>query len=253
MQLLIDIDGVLKRGNQFFESSKPFLEKVCSSNKVKACLLSNSTIFDGTTALSFFKGKIDSLEHLQAITAIDVAKSFVNDLKSYRFIGSPDAYKYFPESQKEKPEAIIIGDLGLSWDAEIMNEIFQASMNGSKLVAMQLNKYGVKNDTIQLDAGAFIHAIQYASDSDIKLLGKPSANFYKLALSKIQEGTEPVFMIGDDLKGDIEGSQKIGATAVLMMTGKTNPEILEKSKVQPNLIMEDLNELSDYFDEKELW
>jgi HAD superfamily hydrolase (TIGR01450 family) len=253
MQLLIDIDGVLKNGNDIFQGTEAFLKKIDASKKVKACLLSNSTVFDGATALDFFQNGIGRIYNIQAITAIDVAVSYAQKFGSFQFIGNEDAQKYFSQSTMESPEALIIGDLGRDWNATIMNEIFTKVMNGSELVALQLNKYGIKNDTLQLDAGAYINAISFATDKVPTLLGKPSFNFYNSAIEKVKSVKGPLYMIGDDLIGDIEGGQKTGAKACLMMTGKTNEDLLKRSHVIPDLVMNNLDELSEYFDKNQLW
>lgn len=253
MQLLIDIDGVLKNGDNIFPEAEGFLKKINASEKVGACLLSNSTVFDGQTAIDFLQGKIGALHNITAITAIDVAKAYASKFKSYKFIGNKAAEPYFDSCSSDTPEAIIIGDLGLDWNAEIMNKIFRYAMNGTELVALQMNKYGIKQEDIQLDAGAYISGIAYACDQNPTLIGKPSQQFFKTAIEKTKNTEGPLFMIGDDLTGDIQGGQNAGATACLVMTGKTNEQILNKSSVRPDLIFNNLDELGQYFDEKELW
>ena len=47
-------------------------------------------------------------------------------------------------------------------------------------------------------------------------------------------------MLGDDLTSDVSGAKNAGGKTMLIMTGKTNEEILSASEVKPDFIATDL-------------
>ncbi len=127
------------------------------------------------------------------------------------------------------PEAVVVGDLGDVWNFEILNDIFLKVLNGAKLIAMQKNKYWKHPERgYLLDAGAFIKAVEYATDVKAILIGKPSPIYFNQALELIGGKGKNFIMIGDDLQTDILPVKKLGGRGILMLTGKTSPDMVPK-------------------------
>jgi ribonucleotide monophosphatase NagD (HAD superfamily) len=98
-----------------------------------------------------------------------------------------------------------------------------------------------------MDSGAFLNAIKYATDCEIKLLGKPGISFFKAGLKMSNyDGKEEKWMIGDDLIGDIEGGKNTGCTSFLTLTGKTSSEDLEASKIKPDYVINSIEDIIQY-------
>ena len=53
-------------------------------------------------------------------------------------------------------------------------------------------------------------------------------------------------MIGDDIKGDIEGSQHAGIRGLLVKTGKFQPSDLERD-IQPFDVIDSINDLPGWW------
>ena len=66
-----------------------------------------------------------------------------------------------------------------------------------------------------MDIGAFIHGLEYASNSQAMMIGKPSVDFFNIALADMQLSTSEVLMIGDDIDSDIGGAQQINILGFL--------------------------------------
>ncbi len=221
--LLIDFDGVLKIGDKPADDASEFLSYL-KLNNISSYILSNSTLRTSKDLLKFLSdNKIDF--GIPALTAVDAALNYVK--KNYKKISV-----YCRESIKpvfedliseEKPDAVVVGDLGENWNYETMNEIFRKVHSGADLIAMQKNKFWKPwGDEIYMDAGAFISAIEYATDKKSILIGKPSPLFFQSALNKMDyKNNDPFFMIGDDIITDINAAQNIGGKGILVYTGKT--------------------------------
>ncbi|MFI5237716.1 MAG: HAD-IA family hydrolase, partial [Ignavibacteriales bacterium] len=115
---------------------------------------------------------------------------------------------------------------------------------GADLVAMHKNKYWNPHGELLIDAGAFIHGIEFASGRDAILIGKPSPNYFKAALEKIESKFEEGFlMIGDDIENDIKAAQEIGGKGILIYTGKTKFPLENNFKIKPDFEANSLNEI----------
>lgn len=59
-----------------------------------------------------------------------------------------------------------------------------------------------------------------------------------LGLKKVE-----IAMVGDDLINDIQGAQQIGIYSILTKTGKFSQNILNKSNITPDLIINSIKDL----------
>ncbi len=128
------------------------------------------------------------------------------------------------ELDHERPEYVLVGDLGPGWSFEILDRAFRALVAGAELVAIQRNRYWRSGGRLTLDAGPFVAALEYASGRDAHLVGKPSRAFFDAAAAELGLAPESVVMIGDDLEADVEGAIRAGLQGVAVRTGKYSPE-----------------------------
>lgn len=146
-----------------------------------------------------------------------------------------------------KPEVVVVGDLGDAWDFAKLNRAFLNLMDGAELIALQRDRYWLRGDALALDAGPFVAALEYATGTAAKVCGKPSAEFYRTALATLgkQAAGRPkdVVMVGDDLWGDVEGAQRAGLTAWMVRTGKFREDVVARSGIVPDRIINSVAEL----------
>lgn len=243
--LLIDLDGVLRIGDKPAEGINYFFEEI-KKKKIKACILSNSSLYSSKHIYEFFNSNLIKVE-IPIVTAVDAAENYIKK----RFVRvavytSENVIGLFNDVLDFKnPEAVLIGDIGDVWNYELMQNIFEYVQNGAELVAMHKNKYWNKPEVgIQLDAGPFIHAIEYASSKTATLIGKPSKLYFQAALQKINCNINDQFiMIGDDLDSDITGAKNLGAETILIYTGKTKSPISPRYKNKIDHEVENLLEI----------
>lgn len=239
--VLIDLDGVLRSDQDLLPGVAPFLEYL-SVQKIPACILSNSTKFGGAGIVDFFQSKGLELT-VPVLTAVDVTAEYLRQHhKTASIYCVPSAKKHLsllPDAPV--PEVVVIGDMADGWTQPLLNEIFNKVMKGSQMIAMQKNKYGIARGKHYLDAGSYIAALEYATGTKAKLIGKPSKEYFDIALQKT--GASEFIMLGDDLTVDIEAAQKIGGKAALLLTGKTSRQMLEQQNIRPDYVFENLSDL----------
>ncbi len=145
------------------------------------------------------------------------------------------------------PDAVLIGDLGARWDHALLNEAFRYVMDGARLVALQGGRYWLGADGIELDAGAYVAALEYATEREAVICGKPNPEFFRAAVASMGVTTDrpPIIMVGDDLWSDVEGAQRAGLRGWLVRTGKFRPDALHSSRVRPDRVLESIAELGE--------
>jgi glycerol 3-phosphatase-2 len=74
--------------------------------------------------------------------------------------------------------------------------------------------------------------------------GKPERIAFEMAREALT-GCERVAVIGDHLGSDIEGARRAGLDAILVLTGVTSRADLERTTVQPDLVIESLAALPE--------
>lgn len=233
--LLIDFDGILKFGNSPAPDVKEFFNFI-AENKIPACILSNSTLRTGDLVKEFFSSHNIELS-IPATTAFDATLSFViNNYKKVQVYCRNYLIHHFNGMiDNENPEAIVIGDIEDKWSYQIVNDIFKKVFAGADLVAMHKNKFWNPEGELLIDAGAFIHGIEFASGKEAILIGKPSPHYFKAALETIGANSEDsFFMIGDDIENDIKAAQDIGGKGILIYTGKTKFPLKKGINIKPD-------------------
>lgn len=163
------------------------------------------------------------------------------DLGGFQLVGGTSG----ETSVGQRPDVIIVGDLGSRWDYPLMQEAFRFLMDGASLVALSRDRYWHRGDGLALDAGAFVVGLEYAAGIQAHLAGKPSAGFFGAALASL--GLSPAggsfAMVGDDLWSDVAGAQRAGLEGWLVRTGKYREEVVAASEVVPDHIIDSVADI----------
>jgi len=129
-----------------------------------------------------------------------------------------------------------------------LNRAFHELEAGADLYCLHKNRWWQTSDGPRLDAGAFVAGLEYAADTEAKVLGKPSAAYYNAALAALDADAELTWMVGDDLDGDVIGASNHGIHTILVRTGKFRPDEVERSRVQPDAIVSSIAQVPDWLE-----
>jgi HAD superfamily hydrolase (TIGR01458 family) len=143
------------------------------------------------------------------------------------------------------PQAVVVGDLGSDWTFDVMNSTFRQLLAGAELVALQAGRFWITEDGPTIDAGAWITGLEYAAGVSAHVVGKPNREFFEAALASMGVRSDEVAMVGDDVFNDVDGAQRAGMTGALVRTGKFRQELLDRSGVTPDLILDSFADLPD--------
>jgi len=152
-------------------------------------------------------------------------------------------------------DAVLIGgadegaDNGRVFSYLNLNRAFHELSAGAEFYCLHKNKWWQTADGPRLDGGAFIAGLEYASDTEATVLGKPSSAYFDAALEALDGEPGLTWMIGDDFELDIIGAQRHGMRTILVRTGKFRPDELDHSPVQPDGIVSSIAQLPDWLEQ----
>ena len=143
--------------------------------------------------------------------------------------------------------AVVIGDLGRQWDYDQMNWAFRLLVDNpaTPLLALGMTRYWRAEDGLRLDVAPFVKALEHATGKEAVVVGKPSTDFFSMCLSMLNLEPGQVFMIGDDIRGDVDGAQQAGMWGILVRTGKFQESDLD-SGIDPDVILDSISQLPDW-------
>lgn len=135
----------------------------------------------------------------------------------------PDLREDFDGMATDHPDAVLLADAGNDLNYPNLDAAFALLMEGAPLIAIGDNRYFHAGDRLHLDAGPFVHALEYAAGVEAVIAGKPSADFFRQALADADCPPEDALMVGDDVSADVQGALDAGLQACLVQSGKYRP------------------------------
>lgn len=238
--VLFDLDGVFYVGNQCIPGAIETIDFL-REHQIPCRFITNTT----TQSRQTLHQKLRNLD--LAIPADAIISAPYAAVLYLRQLGQPSCHLMLEASVKaefaefptttEHPDVIVIGDIGHRWTYAVMNQLFQMLINGAQLVALHKNKYWQTQAGLQLDIGAFIVGLEYATGKSATLIGKPSPTFFQLALQALGAAAQDVLMVGDDLETDVGGAQQMGIRGALVQTGKYRADWVAQSSVRPDFVL----------------
>lgn len=244
--VLIDLDGVLYIGNQSIPGAAKAVARLQSSN-VPCRFITNTS----TLSLQALQAKINRLgfnvKREEIISAPQAALLFLHQQENptCKLLLADEVkadFAHLPQSDTA-PRFVVVGDIGNAWNYALLNEVFNALMRGAKLIALHKNKFWQTEHGLQMDIGAFITGLEYASGTQATIMGKPSADFFRTALASMEVTGQNALIVGDDIDSDIGGGQQAGIKGVLVKTGKYRQSYVDRSDTKPDLVLESIADL----------
>jgi len=146
----------------------------------------------------------------------------------------------------DQPDYVVMGDIGgEGYTAEMLRQIFTMVMDGAKILALHKNRFWQKPDGLHLDIGPFVAAIEYATNCQATVLGKPSHDFFTSVCEAIAIPAGQCLMVGDDVESDIGGAAASGLRTVLVKTGKYREAFVKRSGIKADLVISSIADLPD--------
>ncbi|CAI1492460.1 Acid sugar phosphatase [Thermococcus nautili] len=257
--IIFDMDGVIYRGNRPIDGSRGVIEYLREKSIPFVFLTNNSTRTPET--------------YRQKLLSMGI------DVPAERIVTSGLATRLYMAKHLKPGKIFVIGGEGLheemkrlDWGVVSLEECREGKWKEIKHVVVGLDpkltyeklKYGtlaIRNgasfigtnpDTtypaeegLYPGAGAIIASLKASTDREPLIIGKPNEPAYEIVREKLGPVDE-IWMVGDRLDTDIAFAKRFGMKAIMVLTGVSTLEDVERSGVKPDLVLPSIRELLDY-------
>jgi 4-nitrophenyl phosphatase len=244
--LLIDLDGTLYRGENLLPGAKE-LFAFLNANRYKYCLLTNNST---VTALQY-QTKLARL-------GIDVDGSFIltsgNAVADYLRRASPSGGGVYVVGEGGLREAVVgsgfvLDDVSPGYVVVGLDRQFcyqklsvacRAIRNGAILIGANSDNTFPVEDGLLPGAGALLSSIVACSGARAVVVGKPNSHLLSLAIKRLGVVKAETAVVGDRIDTDILAGKRSGMQSILVLTGVTTSEELERSRIKPDHVFQNL-------------
>ena len=243
--ILFDLDGVLYTGSKAIDGAVEAIQKL--RQRYQCRFVTNTSTLSQMSLQKKLQNLGFEIPANEIISAPQATLLYLLQQKNpiCHLLLAEDVKQDFSGLRQsvDAPQYVVVGDIGSEWSYTLLNQVFNSLMHGAKLIAIHKNRFWQTELGLQMDIGGFIDALEYASGVQAMIIGKPSAEFFQIALDDLKLKSSEVAMIGDDIDVDVGGSQRIGLTGILVKTGKYRQSYTDASKVTPDLLIDSIADL----------
>ncbi len=243
------MDGVLWRGDEPILDIVELVGRIIRQQRSFFFVTNNSTKTVKHYLSKFDKYGIDLLDN-QVITSAEAAAAYLGSKHpegGYVYLvgesGLFDAmqkqnFLHIEHPNDHKILAVVAGlDRGITYlkieqSARLINR-------GAAFIGTNPDTTIPTPEGFSPGAGVIIKAIEESSGKAAKIIGKPKAYLYTLALQRSESSPGETIMIGDRLDTDIKGAQDQGIHTALVLSGVADRLSADTWDPRPDLVAKD--------------
>jgi 4-nitrophenyl phosphatase len=246
--LIIDMDGVLYRGAEAIEGAKELIG-LLQRRQVPFLLLTNNSTRPPDQYVTKLAKMGVAIEESDVLTSAQATALYLEK------VAPPGARVYAIGEEglraalrgkytiaQEGADFVVVG-----MDSELTYEKLKTATflirGGARFIATNPDRTLPSEEGLLPGNGAILAALETATGVAPFVVGKPEPAIFDLALAKMGVGKEGAAVIGDYLETDILGGRRAGLMTILVLSGATSRQELEKSPIKPDLIFESVQEI----------
>ena len=239
---IIDMDGVLLRGNQMIPGADRFITKLREQNRKFLLLTNNPAYTPGDLAHRLQSVGINITEN-QIFTSALATASFLHrqrpDGKAF-VIGESGLTEAIHNIgyviTDMEPDYVVVGETK-AYDFQMIKKAIRLIHDGgARFIATNPDSSGPSEGGIVPACGAMAALIQKASGVEPFFVGKPNALMMRTALNFLNVHSENTIMVGDRMDTDIVSGVTSGMETILVLSGVTKVEDINKFPYLPTYV-----------------
>lgn len=245
---VLDMDGTFYLGDKLIKGSLEFLKKLDETGRDFLFFTNNSS-----RNSAFYKEKLAGMgcyvEEDRIVTSGDVTIKYL--IENY-----PRAGVYLVGTEllrdsflkggirlvDDKPDIVVMSfDTTLTY--EKITHTCTCIRNGARFLATHMDLNCPTEEGFIPDCGSMCAMVEASTGVQPKYLGKPFIETVDMIKLITGCNNDELAFVGDRLYTDIATAVNNGITGVLVLSGETSPEDVERSTVKPDYIFESLQAL----------
>ena len=238
---LIDMDGVLVRGETVIPGANEFIQKLRNGG-YKFLILTNNSRYTPHDLKHRLGEKGIFVEAKHIYSSAMATASFVASQKpggSAFVLGETGLYQALNEVGYKltdyHPDFVILGETE-SYPYDKIIRATQLVIEGVSFIATNPDPSCPTEHGVIPACGAVAALIEKASGRSPFYVGKPNPLILRSALRFLDEHSENAIMIGDRMDTDIIMGIESGLETILVLSGATTEEMIKKFPYRPNKV-----------------
>ena len=244
--VLIDLDGVVHQRGAAIPGSIEAISRLRQLN-LDFRFITNTTRLPLRMVAGELEKAVGVADRSHVFTPAVAARAYIEDhhLDPY-FLTSTALREDFANLKSGSRRAVVLADAYNEFSYANLNEAFRLIEEGAEFLALAKNRsFRDADGQLSLDAGGFVACLEYASNRKAHVLGKPSPDFFRLAVTHMGLAPANTVMIGDDAEFDVSAAIKAGLHGILVRTGKYKPGAEDGVAPKPDAVVQNLLEAVD--------
>nr|XP_061836900.1 haloacid dehalogenase-like hydrolase domain-containing protein 2 isoform X2 [Nerophis lumbriciformis] len=212
--VLVDLSGTLHVEDAAVPGAQDALHRLRQAS-VDVKFVTNTTKESKRNLLERLRGLNFDLQEKEIFTSLSAARSLLEKTRLRPLLLVEDgALEDFAGIDTSEPNAVVVGLAPEHFNYQTMNKAFRLLLGGAPLIAIHKARYYKRKDGLALGPGPFVTGLEYATDCQATVVGKPEKTFFT-----------------QDARDDVGGAQSAGMLGILVRTGKYRPG--DENKVNP--------------------
>ena len=253
--LLLDLDGVIVLKGELLPGAGDALARL-EQRRIPFRIVTNTSLISRASLAHWSRRLGSPIPPERIMSALSASAAYTG----HRHAGAPlfvmastDALTEFEGQRLLSAEeadapgataaAVVVGDAPEAVTFDNLNRAFRLVRGGAELIGMHRNPWWLTPDGPTLDSGALVTGLEFATERPARILGKPSAAFFREAAgalgAEVRERGErrlvrsEIAMVGDDLRTDVQAARRVGLRGVLVLSGKHGLADLDAATGRP--------------------
>jgi NagD protein len=240
---LIDMDGVLLRGLQVIPGAGQFIHSLQEAKREFLVLTNNSLYTPRDLSHRFHTIGLDIPEQRIFTSAMATAQFLHNQRPNgTAFVigesGLTEAIHHIGYVITEiKPDYVVLGETNV-YNYELITHAIRLIELGARFIATNPDVSGPSEFGTVPGCGAMASLIEKVTGKSPFFIGKPNPLMMRSALNYLDVHSEDTVMIGDRMDTDIVAGVESGMRTILVLTGVTSPDDVDRYPYRPTKIVE---------------
>jgi NagD protein len=239
---LLDMDGVIYRGNQLIPGADLFVQRLRNENIPFRFLTNNSQRTRRDVALKLRRLGLYA-EEADVFTCAMATARFLAKQKpnGTAFVIGENGlaaalHKNGYTVVDDDADYVVVGE-GRTLTFEMIERGVRLVEKGARLIATNPDPTCPTDAGIRPGCGAIVAMIEKATGRSAFSVGKPSGVMMRMAQDELGTRSADTIMVGDNMDTDVLGGVGMGYQTVLVLSGHTKQEDLARYAYQPDRVV----------------